>query len=119
MKVLLASSEVHPYSKTGGLADMAGALAKALALAGLRVGLVTPLYSGILENFSDIQPMDWRVDLPLGSRLSRVEVLKREWKPGLTVYFVHQPELFHRPGLYQENAVDYPDNAQRFILFSK
>ena len=40
MKVLLASSEVHPYSKTGGLADMAGALGKALAHAGLQVGLV-------------------------------------------------------------------------------
>src|SRR5213596_2120842 len=66
MKVLLASSEVHPYSKTGGLADMAGALGKALAHAGLQVGLVTPLYQGILENFPDIQPMDGRVELPLG-----------------------------------------------------
>ena len=43
MNILLASSEAHPYSKTGGLADMTGALAKALARAGHRVGLVTPL----------------------------------------------------------------------------
>ena len=46
MRILLASSEVHPYSKTGGLADMAGALAKALAREGHQVGLVTPLYTG-------------------------------------------------------------------------
>ena len=58
MKVLLASAEVHPYSKTGGLADMVGALAKALARAGLRVGLVTPLYQGILERFPGIQASD-------------------------------------------------------------
>ena len=51
MKILLASSEVHPYSKTGGLADMVGALAKALARDGHQVGLVTPLYAGIAERF--------------------------------------------------------------------
>ena len=47
MKILLASSEVHPYSKTGGLADMVGALGKALARAGHKVRMVTPLYRGI------------------------------------------------------------------------
>ena len=44
MRILLASSEVHPYSKTGGLADMVGALGKALAHAGHEVRIVTPLY---------------------------------------------------------------------------
>ena len=51
MKILIASSEVHPYSKTGGLADMVGALGKALARAGHRVGLITPLYAGVRERF--------------------------------------------------------------------
>ncbi|HYT60823.1 MAG TPA: glycogen synthase GlgA [Haliangiales bacterium] len=119
MKVLLASSEVHPYSKTGGLADMVGALAKALAKAGLQVGLVTPLYQGIRERFPDIHRFDWRIDLPLGARRIQGELFKREWEPGLTVYFVHQADFFHRPGLYQEGRVDYPDNAERFIFFSK
>ena len=120
MKVLLASSEVHPYSKTGGLADMTGALAKALAQAGLQVGLVTPLYPGILEKFPDIRPFDWRVDLPLGRRRVTAKVLIREWEPRLTVYFVQQPEFFDRGGLYQaQGGVDYPDNAERFIFFSK
>ncbi len=119
MKVLLASSEVHPYSKTGGLADMVGALAKSLAKAGLQVGLVTPLYKGIFENFPDIHRFDKGIDLPLGTRRVQAEILKREWKPGLTVYFVHQPDLFHRAELYQEKGIDYPDNAERFIFFSK
>ena len=51
MKILLATSELHPYSKTGGLADMVGALAKALGRAGHQVGVVTPLYRGILETY--------------------------------------------------------------------
>jgi starch synthase len=119
MKVLLASSEVHPYSKTGGLADMAGALAKSLANAGLQVGLVTPLYKGILENFPDLRRFDPGIDLPLGTSRVRAEILQRDWKPGLTVYFVHQPHFFQRAELYQEKGVDYPDNAERFIFFSK
>nr|MBP8261326.1 glycogen/starch synthase [Verrucomicrobiota bacterium] len=44
MRILIASSELHPYSKTGGLADMVGALGKYLARAGHRVGIVTPYY---------------------------------------------------------------------------
>jgi len=52
MKILLASSEVHPFSKTGGLADMVGALGKALATAGHEVVIVTPLYRGIRERFT-------------------------------------------------------------------
>src|SRR5690242_12389818 len=52
MRILLASSELHPYSKTGGLADMCGALAKYLAAAGEEVIAVTPLYRGIRERVS-------------------------------------------------------------------
>jgi starch synthase len=51
MNVLLASSEVHPFSKTGGLADMVGAMGKALARAGHEVCIVSPLYRGIRERF--------------------------------------------------------------------
>ena len=119
MKVLLASSEVHPYSKTGGLADVVGALAKALAKAGLQVGLATPLYQGILEKFPGIHPSNLRIDLPLGTRRVEGEVFQLEWEPGLTVYFIRQSDFFHRAGLYQETGADYPDNAERFVFFSK
>jgi starch synthase len=47
MHVLLATSELHPFSKTGGLADMVAALGRALAATGVRVSVVTPLYRGI------------------------------------------------------------------------
>src|SRR5689334_5050318 len=119
MKILLASSEVHPYAKTGGLADMVGALAKTLARLGHQVGVVTPLYQAVLEQFPQIRPAEWRFDLPLGSLKVQAGLFTLEPLERLTVYFVHKPEFFDRPGLYQQNGVDYPDNAERFIFFSK
>lgn len=118
LKILLASSEVHPYSKTGGLADMVGALAKGLAALGHTVGIVTPLYEGIRERFPRIKPFDYEMKLPLGSET----VAARVWTlphGQATIYFVDQPEFFERRFLYQENGIDYPDNAERFIFLSK
>ena len=119
MRILLASSEVQPYSKSGGLADMVGGLARALAKAGHQVGLVTPLYRGIREKFPAIRPFDWQFELPLGSGNVRGGVSVLEPQAGLTVYFVDQPEFFDRRNLYQEDVADYADNAARFIFFSK
>jgi starch synthase len=119
MRTLLASSEVHPFSKTGGLADMAGALAKAIARAGHHVGLVTPLYAGIRERLPGLQRLDWDLNLPLGRRQVRGEVWTFEVNDRLTVYFVDQPEFYDRPGLYDEHGAAYGDNAQRFIFLSK
>lgn len=119
MKILLASSEVHPYSKTGGLADMVGALGKALARAGHEVRIVTPLYRGIREKFPDIQREDWQFDLPLGVRQVQAELFSLQADKRLTVYFIHQPEFYFRLGLYLEADTSYPDNDRRFIFFSK
>jgi starch synthase len=119
MNILLASSEAHPYSKTGGLADMTGALAKALARAGHRVGLVTPLYRGIRRHFPDLRRLDWEMNLPLGARRVAGEVWTLEPAERLTVYFVQHDGFFDRPSLYQESGVDYSDNAERFMFFAK
>ncbi len=119
MRILLAGSEVHPYSKTGGLADMVGALAKTLARAGHRVGVVTPLYAGIRERFPGLKRLDLPLELPLGARRVGGEIWRLKPMPGLTVYFVDQPAFYQRTGLYQEEGVDYPDNAERFIFLSK
>ncbi|HZR17783.1 MAG TPA: glycogen synthase GlgA [Verrucomicrobiae bacterium] len=118
MNILLASSEVHPYSKTGGLADMVGALGKALVRAGERVGVVTPLYQGIRERFPGLQP-ECALEIPLGMRRVPGEVWALEALPGLTIYFVDQPEFYQRAGLYQKDGIDYPDNAERFLFLAK
>jgi starch synthase len=119
MKLLLASSEVHPYSKSGGLADMVAALAKALGRAGHQVGLVTPLYRGIRERFPDIQPFSYQLDLPLGKDWASARVWTHQPSEGLTIYFIDRPEFYDRAALYSEHGFDYADNAHRFIFFSK
>lgn len=119
MKILLASSEVHPFSKSGGLADMVGALAKSLARAGHHVGVVTPLYRGILERFPAIKPLDWMLNLPLDGDYISGAVWTLEVEERLTIYFVDQPDFFYRGALYEEKGISYPDNAERFIFFSK
>src|SRR6266850_586436 len=112
MKILLASSEVHPYSKTGGLADMVGALGKALAGAGHQVGIVTPLYLGIRERFPDLKPVDLPLDFPLGARRVRAEVWSLQPAPGLTSYFIDEASFYQRSALYQKDGVDYLDNPR-------
>lgn len=119
MKILLASSEVYPYSKTGGLGDAVGALGKALAKAGHEVAIVTPLHRGVRERFAGLRRVDWKFDLPLGAKRVDAVLLTLEAGPGLTVYFIDKPEYFDRAGIYNDHGGDYGDNAERFIFFSK
>lgn len=119
MKILLASSEVHPFSKTGGLADMVGALGKALAAAGHEVGIVTPLYRGIRERFTELRATDHRVEVPIGDARVAAGIAELQLSKRLTVYFVDQRDYYHRLALYGDNNTDYPDNPQRFIFLSK
>jgi starch synthase len=119
MNILLASSEVYPYSKTGGLADMVGALGKALARAGHEARIVTPLYRGVPEKFPGLRRVDWKFDLPLGASRVRGNLYSLAVEPGLTVYFIDQPAFYQRRGLYLEDHVSYADNDERFIFFSK
>src|SRR5271170_1127596 len=108
MKILLASSEVHPFSKTGGLADMVGALGKALARAGHEVGIVTPLYRGLREKFPKMRRADWKFNLPLGATHEPGGLWSLVAEPGLTAHFVEHPGFFDRAGIYFEDNISYP-----------
>jgi starch synthase len=119
MRLLLATSELHPYSKTGGLADMTAALAKSLAKEGHRVGVVTPLYRGIRQKQPELRWFDWQMELPLGAKRVSAEVWTLEPAPNLTLYFIRHDGFFDRPGLYNERSHDYADNAERFLFLSK
>jgi starch synthase len=99
---------------------MVGALGKALARSAHEVGIVTPLYSGIRERFPDLKPRpDLPLELPLGMTPVHGEIWALETSPNLSIYFVDVPEFFQRAELYQKQGVDYGDNAERFIFFSK
>jgi starch synthase len=119
VKILLASSEVYPFSKTGGLADMVGALGRALAKAGHEAIVVTPLYQGIREKFPGLRRVDWQFDLPLGRRHVQAGLWELSQGGEAKIYFVDHPGYFDRAGIYLENNISYPDNAERYLFFSK
>jgi starch synthase len=119
MRILLASSEVYPFSKTGGLGDMLGAMAKSLAAAGAEVAVFTPLYRCAIRRCRNLQRLDWRFDLPLGTRHVQARLAVLPQQPRLRIYFLDQPAFFDRAELYQEGGGDYGDNAERFIFLSK
>jgi starch synthase len=98
---------------------MVGALAKFVAKAGHNVDFVSPLYTGIRERFPGLKRFDWNLSLSLGADVVSGEIWTLSPMPGLTLYFVDQPDFFLRPQLYQEQGKDYPDNAARFIFLSK
>ncbi len=116
MKVLFAASEGVPHSKTGGLADVAGALPKALAAFGHEVEIVLPRYR--MTKPGRPLPQLKSLTLPLASGFKFASIQDGGKLNGVQYYLVECPEYFDRDGLYQENGKDYPDNALRFAAFS-
>ncbi|MDB6019968.1 MAG: glgA [Pedosphaera sp.] len=98
---------------------MVGALVKTLDRAGHQVGVVTPLYWGIRERFPQMKKLDWQMDLPLGPNYVSADVWVLDLSKKSKVYFIDHPGFYQRAGLYQKNSIDFPDNAERFIFFSK
>jgi starch synthase len=119
VNILLASSELFPFSKTGGLADMVSALGKALAHEGQTVSTITPLYRGIQKKFPNIKDTAITLEVPLGTGKVSAKIWSLDVDKNLIIYFVDQPDFYDRPALYVEKGRDYPDNAARFIFFSK
>jgi starch synthase len=119
VRVLQIASEASPFAKTGGLADVAGALPPALERLGCDCTLVMPAYRQVFDSGVDLQPTTFAFDVPVGQRQLRVEIL-RSTLPGsrVPVYFVNNEACFGRPTLYGSGQ-DYPDNSERFILFAR
>ncbi len=96
MKVLYVSSEVDPFAKTGGLADVAGSLPIALEKIGVDIRVVMPKYKQV-----------------------KVEGSVTSLGKDVKVYFVEHPEYFSRDNLYGTSEGDYPDNLDRFVYFCR
>ena len=118
MKIIHAASEVYPFSKTGGLADVAYALPLSQGGLGHDVYVITPLYKGILENFPNIKytgKKTW-VDTDAGVFEFGIYTLKMK---KVKFIFLSNIFLFERGGYYREKGVDYPDNFLIFGCFAK
>jgi starch synthase len=119
VKILIAASEVAPFAKTGGLADVAGALPKALAALGHDVRVVMPRHRPVDVERFHLLPMMKELDVYMGNRRFRGQVLRSTFPDtDLPVYFIQNDSLFDRDDLYGTDGTDYPDNAIRFAFLS-
>lgn len=118
MNIAFASSEVFPFSKTGGLADVSGALPKELAKLGHEVRVFTPKYYSVNDKKFNLEYQSWIGEIPVrvSGKAQPVYVHKGKLNGSeVEVYFVDFPPYFQRDKFYTNDH----DEADRFILFSK
>jgi starch synthase len=122
LNIVMAASEAVPYAKTGGLADVVGSLAIELTKLGHSVTLVIPGYRG--RTTGEFRQIAMRLSIPVDGEPA--DVMVEEENVAVTgavhrlrVLFVRYDPYFDRPGLYQQNYHDYPDNLERFMLFCR
>ncbi len=110
----MLSAEVFPFAKTGGLADVAGALPRALRTLGHDVRVAMPRYGRIDQAHFNLQKTLDPFPVPLDSTSEDASIFEGKLEPDIPVYFVENKPLFDREGIYM-----YPDDAERFIFFSR
>ena len=115
LDILLVTSEAAPFSKTGGLADMTGSLAPALARLGHSVTIVTPRYRGVEVSGRAFG----RVRVGFGDGIHEADLIDHTLAERVRVIFVDYAPFYDRDGLYGTGGVDHPDNAFRFALLSR
>jgi starch synthase len=117
MNIVFAASECVPFAKTGGLADVVGALPQALAQLGHSVSVYLPKYKQ--TRLSDARVLLPSVTIPFDDQYRFCSVLDGGKRSGVQFYFIDYPPFFDRDALYGTPAGDYPDNAERFALYCR
>jgi starch synthase len=117
MHIAFIASEGVPFSKTGGLADVVGALPRALASLGHQISVYLPRYKQ--TKLADPATVVRSITVPFDDKYRFPSVVTSGSQQGVRFYFVEYPEFFDRDALYGTPAGDYPDNAERFALFCR
>jgi starch synthase len=119
IQILMAFSEVAPFAKTGGLADVAGSLPAALRELKCDVRVVMPFYNRFIEKIAGIKLLLENLPVPFSSQSLAADVYHLILDDGVVVYFIQRDEFFDRSHLYGTPKGDYFDNFQRFTYFSR
>jgi starch synthase len=120
MKILMISSEGPPLMRSGALADVLEALPRELKKRGHEVALALPFYREIRTNpRNEVRSTRVTIKISLGRKKHAAEILECFTPSGLQVFLIKCDEFFDRAELYAEHGDPYPDNAARFIFFSK
>jgi len=118
MNVLIASPEIFPFVKTGGLADVTGALPKALKKLGVEARVILPKHKGIEEQKFPMRYKNYKISCPISQTFVEAEIVESEYD-GVIAYLVEKDEYYYRDYLYSTPDGDYLDNAERFTFFAK
>ena len=121
MKVCLAGPEMVPFSKTGGLGDVVGALPKALGKLGHEVVVFVPFYREVDLGVHRLHAVDINLAVQVGGQTQPVSLRAvRQKKYNVDVYFVGNRQYFDRDGYYLDPATgkDHEDNDERYAYFS-
>jgi starch synthase len=120
MKILMASSEMTPLARTGGLGDVLESLPAELERRGHEVSVVLPFYRSIRENRKlEIKSTGVSFAVQIGSKRVETEIMECCAPNDVQVFLVRRDEYFDRTGIYGSGDRAYEDNAERFIFFSK
>jgi starch synthase len=120
MRILMASTEMAPLARTGGLGDVVEALPAELQRRGEEVSVILPYYRSIRENKSlRVEPTGVMMTIEVGARRIETEILESQAPNGVQIFFVRRDEYFDRSEIYGADGRAYEDNAERFIFFSK
>ena len=119
MRLLFVTSEVEPFSKTGGLADVLGALPRALAERGHEVLVVSPRYGELDPKLLGLQATGkWvSVRFPFGEQFS--EIFVAQGGPRLRFAFLEHAMFYQRKGIYGDAGGDFGDNHRRYAYLSR
>jgi len=118
MKILFVASEVAPFAKTGGLADVTGSLPQELKRQGHDVRIIMPFYKTVAKGDFLIRKIRKSVEVPLGGTLHK-GLLRHTLLADIPVYLLENKELFNRDYIYGSPDEDYPDNPRRFAFFCR
>jgi starch synthase len=118
MKIVILASEVVPFAKTGGLADVAGALPKFLGQLGVESRVVLPLYRETKKKGLSLHPVAENMEMDWSGKKERFSVYEKE-EGSARFLLVEKDEYFDRDHLYGTPRGDYPDNGERFAFYSK
>ncbi|MFX0172424.1 MAG: glycogen synthase GlgA [Candidatus Hodarchaeota archaeon] len=119
MKIAMFASEMDPFIKTGGLADVIGSLPQALATQVDQIDVFLPYYRDIKRKNLQVERVSYKIKIKIGSQTYNGNVFRLKTNlTNLSIYFIDNYRLFRqRAQLYVKNGRDYRDNLERFVFF--
>lgn len=121
LNIVFLTTEAVPFAKTGGLADVCGALPTRLCGMGHRTAVIMPAFRSVRESATSVETTDISFAVSMSPRkLIGCRLLTGKLPDGdVPVWFIDQPQYFGRDSLYGSATGDYPDNAERFAFFCR